>query len=312
MTARCEPRAFPSRSRSLGRALLGGLVMATSLGAGTAVGSVLTKAAGLDGVPARLVSAALVSAIATPLVLLAARRARLPARLLGTGGPRAMFRAFLAGSGVMAAAAALVMGAATAAGLLRWSAPDLVTLAGFLVTNGVVALLLEAWPEEVTLRGYTWAALRERFRGLCAGLATTVVFLLVPGASTVVRAVVGRALGEDEVPPLGLAPPGQSTADYLILLAVFGSALVVARTAVPGPAPLGAAIGAHLVFLTVNRVVFDGEARGAGWSAELSSPDAALLVPAYLLVAVAGFRLYRRVRPPVPARRYDCPGTLGP
>lgn len=57
------------------------------------------------------------------------------------------------------------------------------------------------------------------------------VFLLVPGASTVVRAVVGRALGEDEVPPLGLAPPGQSTADYLILLAVFGSALVVARTA---------------------------------------------------------------------------------
>ncbi|WP_052866749.1 CPBP family glutamic-type intramembrane protease [Streptomyces niger] len=277
-------------ARAVGRALLGGLVMATALGVGTALGPAAADRLGLAGLPARLLPAALVSALAVPLLVLAQRRRA--GRPLGFGGPRAGLRAFVTGVGVTAAAAALVLGAATAAGLVRWSRPDLGTLAGFLAANAVVALLLEALPEETALRGYAWTALRERFGGTVSALATTAVFLLVPGASTVVGAGVARLLG-DEPQPVGLAPGGQPAADYLILLTVFGLTLVAARTAMDR-APLWAAVGAHLTFLTVNRILLEGDARGAGWSGELMTADAVLLVPAYLLVAAAGFMVCKR------------------
>ncbi|CAM5529089.1 hypothetical protein SANTM175S_08975 [Streptomyces antimycoticus] len=69
---------------------------------------------------------------------------------------------------------------------------------------------------------------------------------------------------------------------------MFGLTLVAARTAV-SRAPLWAAIGTHLTFLTVNRIVLEGDRRGAGWHTEQTTPDAVLLVPAYLLLAAAGF-----------------------
>ncbi|MEV7197267.1 hypothetical protein AB0N81_36490 [Streptomyces sp. NPDC093510] len=283
----------PSPAGALGRALGGGLVMAVALGAGTAVGPVLADAVGVSGFVVRLIPAALVSAVAVPLVVFALRRRGGSLRDIGFGGPGESLRALLVGAGVTVGAAALVLGAGTAAGLLSWSRPDLPELAGFLVTNGVVALLLEALPEETTLRGHTWTALRGRFGALVSALGTTAVFLVVPGLSTVVEAGVAPLVG-GEAGPVGLAPGGQAPVDYLILLTVFGLMLVAARTAVRR-APLCAAIGAHLAFLTVNRVVFEGDERGAGWSVALSSPDVELLVPVYLLVAMAGFAVWRRV-----------------
>ncbi|MEU6826658.1 hypothetical protein ABZ921_39150 [Streptomyces atriruber] len=287
----CPPA--PSLVGVLGRALGGGLVMAVALGAGTAVGPVLADALGFTGFLASLVPAALVSAVAVPLVVFALRRRGTSLRDIGFGGPGASLRALLVGAGVTAGAAALVLGAGTAAGLLSWSRPELPELAGFLVTNGVVALLLEALPEETTLRGHTWTALRGRFGGTVSALGTTAVFLVVPGLSTVVEAGVAPLVGGD-ARPVGLAPGGQHPVDYLILLTVFGLMLVTARTAVRH-APLCTGIGAHLAFLTVNRVVFEGDERGAGWSVHLSSPDVELLVPVYLLVAMAGFAVWRRV-----------------
>ncbi|WP_181138497.1 type II CAAX prenyl endopeptidase Rce1 family protein [Streptomyces sp. Ru73] len=283
--------ATASTAGALRGALVGGLVMATALGAGTVLGPAAAAGLGLSGLPARLLPAALVSALAVPL-LVVARRGR-AGRPLGFGGPRASLRAFLTGTGVTAAAAALVLGAATAAGLLRWSRPDPGALAGFLASNAVVALLLEALPEETALRGHAWTALRGRFGGTVAALGTTAVFLLVPGASTVVGAGTAWLIGAERQ-PVGFAPGGQPAADYLVLLAVFGLTLVAARTAVDR-APLWAAIGAHLTFLTVNRIVLEGAERGAGWSARLLTPDAVLLVPAYLLVAAAGFLVCRRI-----------------
>ncbi|QLH20175.1 type II CAAX prenyl endopeptidase Rce1 family protein [Streptomyces sp. Rer75] len=281
------PPTAPSAALALGRALLGGLVMAVALGVGTGVGAVV----GAGGFAGRLVPAALVSSVAVPVVWLLMRRAGRPVTSLGFGGARASARAFLTGAGVTAGAAALVLGAGTAAGMLRWSAADPLDLARFLISNAVVALLLEALPEETTLRGYAWSSLRQRFRGAAAALGTTGVFLLVPGASTVAHAMTARLLG-GEPGPIGWAPDGQNPVDYLILLTVFGLTLVAARTAVR-QAPLWAAIGTHLTFLTVNRIALDGDRRDTGWPVEATTPDAVLLVPAYLLVAAAGFALCR-------------------
>ncbi|MFF7655581.1 type II CAAX prenyl endopeptidase Rce1 family protein [Streptomyces sp. NPDC007983] len=278
----------PSTALALGRALLGGLVMAVALGVGTGVGAT----AQVSGFLGRAAPAALVSGVAVPVVWLLTRRAGRPLTSLGFGGARASARAFLTGAGVTAGAAALVLGAGTAAGMLRWSEADPLDLARFLLSNAVVALLLEALPEETTLRGYAWFSLRQRFGGAVAALGTTGVFLLVPGASTVVEAATVRLLG-GEPGPVGWAPDGQHPVDYLILLTVFGLTLVAARTAVR-QAPLWAAIGTHLTFLTVNRIALDGGGRHTGWPVEATAPDAVLLVPAYLLVATAGFGLFRR------------------
>ena len=273
------------RRRAVVRALGGGLVMAVALGAGTALGSALADALGVGGLPARLIPAVLVSALAVPLI----RRLASP-RSLGFGGG---VRAFLTGVGVTAGSAALVLGAGTAGGMLRWGRVDLVALAGFLLSNGVVALLLEALPEETTLRGYTWTSLRGRFGAVASAVGTTLVFLLVPGGSTVVHAGVAWLIGEDPG-AVGLVPEGQDPVEYLVLLPLFGLMLVAARSTL-GKGPLWASIGAHLTFLTVNRIVLEGGERRTGWPVEQLTPDAVLLVPAYVLLATAGFAVCGRL-----------------
>ncbi|MEV5989110.1 CPBP family glutamic-type intramembrane protease [Streptomyces sp. NPDC052051] len=272
----------------MARALGGGLVMAVALGAGTALGPALADIAGVGGLPARLIPAALVTALAVPLIF----RLASPGSL-GFGSVARSARAFLTGAGVTATAAALVLGAGTAGGMLHWGRPDLASLTGFLLSNTAVAFLLEALPEETTLRGHTWTSLRERFGATASALLTTAIFLLVPGVASVVHAAVARLIG-DEPGPVGLAPDGQNPVDYLILLTVFGLMLVAARTALAG-APLWAGIGAHLTFLTVNRIVLEGNERDAGWPVEQMTPDVVLLVPAYVLVAAAGFVVCGRI-----------------
>ncbi|MFH8791161.1 type II CAAX prenyl endopeptidase Rce1 family protein [Streptomyces sp. NPDC017941] len=292
MTGLASRACVPTRFGALGRALGGALLMGVALGSGTEIGPAVADVLGLTGFAARMVPALLVSAVAVPLVGWALRRRGGSLEDIGFGGAGANVRALLFGAGVTLAAAVLVLGAGTAAGMLRWTRPDLFALTGYVVANGAVALLLEALPEETTLRGYAWTSLRGRFGGLGAALGTTALFLVTPGVSTVVGAGVAPLVGR-EAGPVGLAPGGQEPVGYLILLTAFGVLLLAARTAT-GRAPLCAAIGAHLAFLTVNRVVFEGDRRDAGWYAELSSPGVELLVPVYVLVAAAGFALWRR------------------
>ncbi len=273
--------------RAWGRALLGGAVMAVALGTGNALGEALVRALDLDGYPAQLLPAALVSALAVPVVL--ALRTGRPGsgRPLGLGTPASAAHGFARGLAVTTACATLVLGGGTAAGWVRWSGPDPAALVSFLAGNALVAVLLEALPEETTLRGYAWASLRDRFGGLLSALGTTLVFLLVPAASTVVQAGVAQAVGVD-APPMGLAPAGQDPVAYPVLLSVFGLTLIAARTA-PGRAPLWAAVGTHVAFLSVNRVVFEGGRRDAGWSAHVSAVHAAILELGYLAATAAVF-----------------------
>ncbi|MFD4364485.1 CPBP family glutamic-type intramembrane protease [Streptomyces anulatus] len=268
--------------------MAGGLIMAVALGVGNGLGPVLADITGAGGLAARLIAAAIVTAMAVPFVL----RLSHP-RTVGFGSPGASLRAFLTGVGVTAAGAALVLGAGTAMGLLVWRQLDIVTLFGFLVTNTAVAFLLEALPEETTLRGYTWTSLRGRFGPALAVLGTTAVFMLVPGASTLVTAGVGRLAGDDPG-HIGIAPEGQHPVDYLILLAIFSLTLIAARAAL-GHAPLWAAIGTHLTVLTANRIMLQGEDRDTGVTVEQASGDVVLLVPLYLVVVAIAFLGYRRV-----------------
>lgn len=282
-----EVAARESAVRAWGRALCGGAVMAGALGAGNALGAALARTVGAGGYRRQLLSAVVVSALAVPAVLW--WRAGRPAgrRPLGLGPPAAAPRGFFRGVAVTLSCAVAVLGVGTALGWLRWSEPDPAALTSFLAGNAVVAVLLEALPEEVTLRGHAWVSLRDRFGGVLSALGTTAVFLLVPGASTVVQAGVSRAVGV-AAPPVGFAPAGQDPVAYAVLLFVFGLTLTAARTA-PGPAPLWTAIGTHLVFLSVNRVVFEGAARGAGWSADAGADHTAVLVLGYLAATAVIF-----------------------
>ncbi|WP_282694246.1 hypothetical protein [Streptomyces sp. CC208A] len=101
--------------------------MAVALGAGTALGPASADALGVGGLLARLIPAALVTALAVPLVL----RFASPGSL-GFGSATRSGRAFLTGVGVTATAAALVLDAGTAGGMLHWGRFDLASFAGFL------------------------------------------------------------------------------------------------------------------------------------------------------------------------------------
>ncbi|GAA0575700.1 hypothetical protein GCM10010172_70560 [Paractinoplanes ferrugineus] len=267
------------------KALLGAGVMAVALGVGPVLGAAAAELLGATGFAARMLPALFVTAIAVPLVLLLARGDRARIGLRGGG--------FGLGAAVVGGSAVVTFGLGTVAGLIRWGELDPAALVGFLLTDTVVALLLEALPEELTLRGYAFGVLRRRFRAVRAGALTTGLFLLVPAAASGVRAV---CTGE----PAGLVPAGEDPVAYLVLLGFFGVMLVAARTAT-GSAGIWTCVGAHLMFLTVNRVVLFGADRHAGWSAELTSPDAVLLVPVYLVLATAAFVLLgRRARKGVP------------
>ena len=287
----------------IARAAVAGGTMAVALGVGTGLGEHVTRWAGVSGLVGRLVPALLTCLIAVPVVLVLRRRwDRRPLRQLGLTGVGASMRGFALGVGVTLASAITVFGAGTAAGWLRWRELDPGGLLAFVAGNGLVALLLEALPEELTMRGYAWTALRERHRAALATTVTTVVFLLVPGVSTLVTAGVAATLGGPPA-PIGLVPDGEDPVSYLVLLTVFGLTLVAARTATSARS-LGTCIGTHLTFLTVDRVVLFGPDYQAGWSAELATPDVVLLVPAYLLVTMAAYlainRLRRRRRTPNP------------
>jgi hypothetical protein len=294
MSAQTLDRPTAQRSVRPWRAVLGAAVMAVALGGGQALGDAVSRWTGATGFAARLVPALLVAAIAVSLIVALRRLDRAPAARLGLTGPRASTGGFLLGVAVVGGCAAVAFGAGTAAGWLRWRDLDTGALLAFLVTNTVIAILLEAVPEELALRGYTWGTLRERFGPFRTGLLTTLLFLAVLPVASVVSAAVTTVLGGD-AGPIGLAPAGEDPVAYVVLMLVFGFMLATARAATVS-ATVWTCVGAHLTFLTVNRVVLFGDARDAGWSADLVAADAILLVPGYLLLAATVFIVIGRVR----------------
>ncbi|KGM13560.1 CPBP family glutamic-type intramembrane protease [Cellulomonas bogoriensis] len=274
------------------RALLAGLVAAVGIAAGIILGGALTSAVGLTGLPADLVSVVLVSALVLGLVHLA--RGRRTWHDLGLTGNRSTLVGVGTGFAAVAACAAVVLGPATAAGLVTWGPLDPGRVVVFLAVNTVLALLLEAFPEELALRGLAWTALRERYGPHLTAAATTAVFLVTAVLASVLI-TLPQALAGGQV---RLSPVGEDPVAYLVLVTVLGLALGYARGATR-VLTLGTAVGVHLGYLTVVRLTFAGAERDAGWSMTPATEGAVLVIPGFLvlaavLLAALGARARRR------------------
>ncbi|MBD7949500.1 CPBP family intramembrane glutamic endopeptidase [Oerskovia rustica] len=276
----------PPLPHTLARAVLGAAVMGVGLGASVALGIAAAEHWGLDGFLARLVPALLVTSLVVPAILFLRRRFdRRSLRGIGLVGPLTAVRTAGLGFAVVVAAAVVVLGGATVAGWLTWGAVDRGDLLLFLVTNTSIALLYEAVPEEVSLRGYVLTTLRSRYARWVAIVVTTALFLAAASTSVVVGAGLTRLLDVEPF-PWGVVPAGEDPVSYFMLLAVFGLMLAYAREADP-TASVWTCVGAHLAFLTVNRVVLS--VGGTGVEVELASPDVLLLVPLYVGLAIVAF-----------------------
>ncbi|MGH3898314.1 MAG: CPBP family glutamic-type intramembrane protease [Pseudonocardiaceae bacterium] len=227
-------------------------------------------------------------------MLLRRRLDRRPLAGLGLPGPVAGLRSFTLGTAVTAvtaAAAVLAFVAGTTADWLRWRPVDWSDLLAFLVLNTVLALLLEAVPEELIFRGYIYRSLNGPLRRWTAFLGCVGLFATSGLPVSTVSWAAAWLLG-GETSGLSLAPANEDPVAYVTLLVIFGAALLLVRI---WTGSLWACVGLHLVFLTANRIVLFGEDREAGWSAELLTPDAVLLVPAYLVLTAVAFLVLARI-----------------
>lgn len=281
------------RLGALGRGALGALVAALAIGAATAIGTLAEARFGIGGMAWHALRALACSAVAVPLIVLLRRR--LDRRTLaGLGLPdlRTGMRDFGLGALVTFGAAAAMLGLGHALGWLRFGAVSWPVLLTFVAGNAVIALFYEALPEELTLRGYAYRNLSAGLRRWTAALCTTLLFLAVPGLASVFAAGLATLVGAP-AQAISATPAGQDPVAYLILLTVFGFALIVARVATGS---LWTCIALHLSFLTINRISFFGDPDHTGWSAQMTTPDALLLVPGYLLLTAAIFLLLPRLQ----------------
>lgn len=275
------------------RAVAGGCVMAVALGTAGAVAQVVHTRTGLSGVPRQAMAAVICLVLAVSLIVLLRRRVdRLPLSGLGLTRGVAGPRAFGLGVVVTGGSAVALLGVGTWVGWLTWGQFDTSRVVEFLVVNALIAVALEAFPEELVFRGYVYDTLNQALRRWTAFLATVVLFTFAGAASSIVYAAVGTLLGEN-MPAPGFAPAGEDPVAYAILYPIFGVALLIARITTGS---LWTSIALHLTYLTVIRVTIDGASRDAGWSATLTTPDALLLVPGFLLLTTATFLLIARVR----------------
>lgn len=279
-----------SRLLAVVRAVAGGCVMAVALGTAGAAAQAVHSRTGLSGLGRQALAAVICLVLAVSLIVLLRRRVdRLPLAGLGFSGGA---RAFGLGVLVTGGSAVAVFGAGTGAGWLSWGQLDPARLVQFLVVNALIAVALEAFPEELVFRGYVYTSLNQALRRWTAFLTTVALFTFAGATSSVVHAAVGTLLGEN-VPPPGFAPAGEDPIAYAVLYPVFGAVLLIARITTGS---LWTSIAAHLTYLSVLRVTIDGASRDSGWSATAVTPDALLLVPAFLLLAAAGFLVIGRLR----------------
>ena len=193
------------------------------------------------------------------IVLLCRLWDRAPLTSIGLTGTRADASGFLLGLVTLLCPAVLILGLLTVFGAVDWSEISPSSLALFLMTNTVVALLFEAIPEEISIRGYALTSLRRHFRNPAATALNIGAFLLVPLVAVNLEALL-QNLMENADTAFALAPGGEGAFFYYAMLTVFGWMLIEARDATSA-GTVWTCIGAHIAFLTVNRTVL-GQAEG--------------------------------------------------
>ncbi|MER7076775.1 CAAX protease self-immunity [Saccharopolyspora kobensis] len=279
------------RTRALARGVLGTCAMAVGLGSAGAIAHAVQSRTGMSDTSRQVLIAALCLLITASLIVLLRRAVdREPMSGLGLTGWATGLRTFALGVAVTGGSAVVVFGLGTWAGWFEWGPLDAAKLTRFLLVNALIAMALEAFPEELVFRGYVYASLSRALHRWTAFLTTVLLFCLVGAGSTVVNFAVGTLLG-DNPPAPGFAPPGQDPVAYAVLFPVFGTVLLIARITTGS---LWTSIAVHLTYLTVARITLEGADRGTGWSAQPTTPDALLLIPAFLLLTAVVFLLVKR------------------
>lgn len=265
-----------SRSGVLVRAVLAWAATGAGLGVAGAVGN----ASGWDGAAQQALSAAVfLTAVVVAVVLLRRVWDRKPLATLGLA-PGGLAR-FGFGLGLTLGCAAVVVAVGAGLGMVEFGAVDVPVLLGFLAVNAVVALALEAVPEELAFRGYILTTLNRRLPTWAAVVIEVGLFAAIMVAVSPAQSLVETALGQGEF-RLALAPEGMNPVDYVILMLSFGFTLTIARLTTGS---VWTGVGIHLAFLTVNRLTVASGDRETGWEVTATG-DAALLVPLYLAAVV--------------------------
>ncbi|PPF46041.1 hypothetical protein C5B85_05145 [Pseudoclavibacter sp. AY1F1] len=210
-----------------------------------------------SGFGSRVLVASCVTVIVVGAVLLLRRR--LDRRVLagiGLTGLRSGASGFGLGFGVLAASGLAVLLLLDLTGVIRLLSINPPQLLSFLATNTVVALLLEAIPEELAIRGYALTNLRDAFPPAAAVVLNIATFLVVPVLALALQWMLSEARGASD--GLLFAPAGNDPIVYYTMLAAFGYLLVCARDSTAS-ATVWTCIGAHLGWLTMNRLVLGVE-----------------------------------------------------
>ncbi|WP_372011601.1 lysostaphin resistance A-like protein [Paenibacillus chitinolyticus] len=223
------------------RILLGWLSFVVALGVAVAV----TLAAQNYGFPVlaqQIILAVVTTGIAVPLIYLLRRYAdNRPWSGLGLSPLPSGFRYLLLGAGFLIAMMGIALLAGTLAGWVRVVDVHLpVETLLVILINIPIAFFYEAFPEEVTFRGYLYGNLSERFNRWLALLSQLILFVLAPVALT--AALVAAGVGTWDL----------ITIDYVVNLLAFGIALQLCRIFTGN---LWMCIGFHLAWLEMVRFV---------------------------------------------------------
>lgn len=223
------------------RILLGWLAFVAGLGLAVAAATV-GGSYGLSTLGQQILLAVVTTSVSVPLIYLLRRYAdRRPWRGIGLSSPPSGLPYFLLGIGfiVLIMAVSLLLGSAL--GWLRivdvhLPVPTLLVI----LINSMIAFFYEAFPEEITFRGYLYRNLNTRFPRWLALLLQIVLFVMAPIAITAWMVAIG--IGTWDL----------ITTEYIISLIVFSAALQLSRLVTNH---LWMSIGFHLAWLEMVRYV---------------------------------------------------------
>ncbi|TVR60584.1 MAG: CPBP family intramembrane metalloprotease [Gemmatimonadales bacterium] len=235
------------------------------------------------------IQAVVMSGLVIPLIYLLRRRVdRRPLAGIGLGQFGRAARHFLLTLGIVAAFLAAPALLITVAGWGSFSvdlSPD--TLA-FMAAWLAIAFFVEAFPEEVAIRGYLYRNLSAAVSRWLASLVAVVLFALVP---LVLVAIDGWLLGSE----ISLGGDDRLTLGYVLTILLFGALVQYLRVVTDS---VWACIGFHLGFLKLGRWI--GPHDEAFIRIEAQSPGA---VDATLQISVLAGLLFILALPWLARRR---------
>lgn len=194
-----------------------------------------------EALPALVMSGVVVASI----WWLRTHRDGLSLRGLGLQGGLRSAKYFAIGSGLILAPAILTVACTAAFGWATLSVNDAPGIASTSAMALATTLFYEALPEEILFRGYIYSTLNTTMRRWTAGLATSLLFVLVPIVSVQIQQ---QLMGMN----VHIGNASQVTAGYVVTLFIFGSIQQYLRILTNST---WTCVGFHLVFVLSNRIV---------------------------------------------------------